>query len=185
MLFRSFRKQQYAALFLCCVLLLFPSACTTKPATPFIAPRSTRLPAIATIAIVNSTKTASPTINSATTQTTAVTCNDSMNFVQDGNFPDGTSVTAGQVIVKEWVVENDGSCNWDERYHLRLMDGYPALGAASEIALSKVDSGKQTTISVSFSAPLETGTFKTAWQAYNPENVAFGNPVFMIIVVNP
>ena len=36
-----------------------------------------------------------------------------------------------------------------------------------------------------FIAPLEAGTYRSAWQAYNPQGVAFGDPFYIEFAVSP
>lgn len=114
---------------------------------------------------------------------TPKTCSDSLNYLADLNYPDRSLVSPGKVIEKQWRVENNGSCNWDGRYRLKLQKDSAPLGAAGEMALYPARAGTQATISINFSAPLEAGTYRTAWQAYNPEGLAFGDVVYMLIIV--
>jgi hypothetical protein len=94
-------------------------------------------------------------------------------------------VSPGQAIEKQWLVQNDGSCDWDELYRLKLVDGYPALGAASEMALFPARAGTKTMLSINFTAPLEAGTYRTVWQATNPQGIAFGAAIYMEVIVRP
>jgi len=111
------------------------------------------------------------------------TCSDSLKYMQDLNYPDGSAVSPGQVIQKQWQVENDGTCDWGAGYRLRLLDGTAALGAANEMALFPARAGTQTTVSINFTAPSEAGTYRTAWQAYNSAGIAFGETIYMEVVV--
>ena len=110
-------------------------------------------------------------------------CTNSLKYLEDLNFPDGTIVSPGQAVEKQWRVENNGSCNWDARYRLKLMDGFPPLGASGEQALYPARIGTQATLSIHFTAPLEAGTYRTAWQAHGPDGTAFGDAVYMEIIV--
>jgi hypothetical protein len=112
------------------------------------------------------------------------TCIDSLRYLEDLNYPDGSSVTPGQAIEKQWRVENNGSCDWDGSYRLKLVDQYPALGAETELPLFPARAGSQATLSINFVAPLEAGTYRTAWQAYNSESLPFGDTVYMVIIVS-
>ena len=103
--------------------------------------------------------------------------------MQDLNYPDGTLVSARQSIEKQWLVENNGSCDWDGRYSLRLLDGYTALEAPGEIRLGPVQAGSQLTITINFTAPSILGPYRTAWQAYNPDGIAFGDAIYMEVIV--
>ncbi len=225
-----FRTQQYAILFLYCVLFFFLYSCSpTITATPFIAPRSqktipseTPKPAPGTPSPeVSLSLSASPTnltgqqnlstpeatlafpktslpfptispsetlfsvpTNEATgTSSPAANCSDSLIYVQDLNYPDGTLVSARQSIEKQWLVENNGSCDWDGRYSLRLLDGYTALEAPGKITLGPVQAGSQLTITINFTAPSILGPYRTAWQAYNADGIAFGDAIYMEVNV--
>ena len=85
---------------------------------------------------------------------------------------------------KSWLVQNNGSCNWDARYRLKFVGGLEMV-AATEQALYPARAGTQATIQIAFTAPGEPGTYTTAWQAINPDGASFGDPVFMEIIVQP
>lgn len=108
-----------------------------------------------------------------------------MKYLGDVNYPDGSKAAPGQVIQKEWLVENNGSCDWTAEYRVQLMDAFSALGAESQQVLPLTRAGEQTTISISFTLPLEYGNYTTAWQAYSPGGEPFGDPIYMLIEVGP
>jgi hypothetical protein len=103
-------------------------------------------------------------------------------FLSDLTVPDGTVVTPGASIDKRWSIQNNGTCNWDERYRLRLVTG-TGLGLPDEMALYPARSGVQTVVRMQLQAPAEPGTFRSAWQAVNPADQAFGDPIFIEIIV--
>lgn len=109
-------------------------------------------------------------------------CMDNLIFLADATIPDGSEVEPNSTMDKRWEVKNSGNCNWDERYRLRLIAG-PAMGAAQEQALYPARSGAQVTIRIVFQAPAEAGSYRSAWQAYNPEGQPFGDPIFIDIKV--
>jgi len=109
-------------------------------------------------------------------------CQDNLSFVSDVTIPDGSEVEANSTMDKRWEVENSGGCNWDERYRLRLISG-DSLGAEEEQMLFPARSGTQVTLRIVFQAPVEPGIYRSAWQAYNPDGQAFGDPVFIDFVV--
>jgi hypothetical protein len=102
--------------------------------------------------------------------------------VEDVSIPDGTIVSPNASVDKRWLVQNNGSCNWDSRYRLKFVGGL-AMGATTEQALYPARAGVQATIRISFTAPSEPGTYTTAWQAVDPNGEPFGDPIFMEIVV--
>jgi hypothetical protein len=58
------------------------------------------------------------------------------------------------------------------------------LSASMDQALYPARSGAKATIRILFTAPSESGTYQSAWQAYNPQGQAFGDPVFIQVVVD-
>jgi hypothetical protein len=111
-------------------------------------------------------------------------CVDNLYYLQDLTIPDGSQVTPGSTLDKQWLVENNGTCNWDHTCRLRLIAG-PDLGALVEQALYPARSGTQAVIRIQFTAPSEGGTYRSAWQAYDPQGIPFGDPIFIEIAVSP
>jgi hypothetical protein len=112
-------------------------------------------------------------------------CSDSLTYLEDLSIPDGALVNPGESMDKRWLVENSGSCNWDASYALQLVAG-PELDVPEKQALYPARSGSTATIRIIFTAPSEPSTYRSAWQAYNPQGEAFGDPIFIeVTVVNP
>jgi hypothetical protein len=109
-------------------------------------------------------------------------CTDNLRFITDLTVPDGTQVAPGSPVDKQWQVENNGTCNWDSSYRLKFIAGAD-LGAPLVQALYPARSGTQPTIRLTFIAPAEPGTYRSAWQAYSPQDEPFGDPIFVEIVV--
>jgi hypothetical protein len=107
-----------------------------------------------------------------------------LTFSQDLTIPDGSIIQPGASIEKEWLVTNSGTCNWDAFYRLKLVSG-ESLGAPVEQALFPARAGGQANLRIIFTAPLVTGTYQSAWQAFSPDGTAFGDAVFMTINVSP
>jgi hypothetical protein len=150
-------------------------ATLTAVSTVFVLPTPTRfqLP----------TATPTFTVQPAELQLSATpTCSDGLRFLADLTIPDGAPVAAGETIDKRWQVENNGTCNWDARYHVRLISG-SGLGAPAEQALYPARSGARAVIRMLLIAPAEVGTFRSAWQAFNPRGEAFGDPFYVEILV--
>ena len=109
-------------------------------------------------------------------------CTNALWFFQDLSIPDGTQVSAGERLDKRWLVQNAGTCNWDERYQIRLEAG-PTMGVPATQALFPARSGLELPIRMIFIAPDEPGTYRSAWLAYDPDGQPFGDPFFIEIVV--
>jgi hypothetical protein len=91
-------------------------------------------------------------------------------------------VGTGQGLDKRWQVQNSGTCNWDSSYRMKLIAG-PELSAQSEQALYPARSGTEMVIRILFTAPSEAGTYRSAWQAFDPQGEPFGEPFFIEVVV--
>lgn len=110
-------------------------------------------------------------------------CVSNLSYLEDLTIPDGTQVFAGQSLDKRWLVENTGSCNWDDRYSLRLVSG-SSMGASEILALYPARGGIQASIRIELTAPNEPGAYRSAWQAYDPQGQPFGDPIYIDIVVS-
>jgi hypothetical protein len=111
-------------------------------------------------------------------------CFNNLEFISDVTIPDGTTVSIGSTIDKQWVVNNSGSCNWDSGYRLKWISGDP-MGANQEQFLYPARAGTEVTLRILFTAPAAEGTYESAWQAYGSNGIAFGDPIYMKIVVIP
>ena len=109
-------------------------------------------------------------------------CTNVLSYIDDLTIPDGTRVPPNSTIDKRWLVENSGSCNWDSRYRLRLVEG-EALNAPTEQALYPARGGSQFALRIVFTAPDDQGTYTTTWQAIAPDGTPFGDTFYMQIVV--
>lgn len=109
-------------------------------------------------------------------------CTDNLAFLEDITIPNGTVVVPGESVDKRWLVQNSGSCNWDDRYRLKFVSG-SELNAPLEQALYPARSGTTASIRILFTAPGDPGTYQSDWQAYDPQGVAFGDPLLIRLVV--
>ncbi len=160
------------------LLALVASSCVLpapKPApgaTPFVPP--TLVP------------TALPTVGTSDSgqaeSTQAGPCVDGLTYLSDLTVPDGTEVAPKARIDKRWEVQNSGTCNWTGKYRLKLIDG-EAMGVQPLQTLAQLKAGDKGMIRIMFTAPTDPGMYRSAWQAYNPDGVPFGDPVYIQIVV--
>ena len=110
-------------------------------------------------------------------------CTDALTFMEDLTIPDGTQVSPGAPLDKRWKVQNSGTCNWDATYSVQLIAG-PESGAPANASLYPARSGNEGVIRLQFDAPTDTGTYRIAWQAFNPQNQPFGDPFYIEFVVS-
>jgi hypothetical protein len=145
----------------------------TQPGPTLVLPTTTSVPQLFT---------AVPTVT--VTATIEGPCTNNLSFIDDITIDDGTSVSPGSTIDKQWLVQNSGSCNWDATYRLRWIGGDP-LGANTEQLLYPARAGTQATLRIEFTAPQTEGPYESAWQAVGPDGNVFGDLVFIKIVVAP
>ena len=175
-------------------LAFFLSACQpgqSGTVVPFRAPTSitidTPVPSVSVIPILPQPTSATPGLATPGSSIVGQTdqgspCISNLRFIQDVNFPDGTVVQPGQHLTKRWLVENNGSCDWDSRYRLRFSGGI-TMGAATEEALYPARSGVQPELQVNFTAPDTPGIYRSEWRAYDPTGLAFGDLLYIQINV--
>ena len=139
--------------FLLTFLWLFSAGCSEQ-ATPYRPP---------TIAVQLTRVVVTSPIPSAAIQVietpipiSTPACINDLAFLEDLSLPDGTVVKPGERLDKRWLVENKGTCNWDENYRIKFMSGAD-LSAPLEQALYPARSGTQATIRILFTAPNEFG----------------------------
>ncbi|MEI8131443.1 MAG: NBR1-Ig-like domain-containing protein [Leptolinea sp.] len=111
-------------------------------------------------------------------------CSNTLAYIKDLTVADGSIFSPGEKIDKRWLIENQGTCNWDARYTLRLTGGQP-MDASTEQSLVPALAGSQAMVRIIFFAPIEAGKYRSAWQAYSPDSKPFGDPFYIEIEVLP
>jgi hypothetical protein len=184
------------SLYACCLFLVaalfFLSACTpvipqpeaSQSQEPFRPP--TPVSAFASTAEGEGSSTPEAGADSSSAEspnpTVTVPCSNNLAFLKDVTIPDGTVVAPEATLDKRWEVHNSGNCNWGESYRVRLIAG-SELGAQREQALFPARSDSRVILRIVFKAPLEPGTYRSAWQAFNPQGEPFGDPFFIEVTV--
>ena len=167
------------------LLLVGLVACSDRGARPVVDDPGYRPPTLVPTQVPQESGEQSTDLSAPDTDlnpTPTPLCTNSLWFLSDVSIPDGSVVQAGERLDKRWRVQNNGSCNWDERYHIKLIAG-PGMGVPVQQALAPALSGTQVDIRMVFIAPEESGNYRSAWQAYDPQDQPFGDPFFIDIVV--
>lgn len=105
-----------------------------------------------------------------------------MSFVSDVSIPDNTPMTAGQTFTKTWKVKNAGSCAWDAGFKFAFTGG-EQMGGATFTLPAAVAAGAVYDISVPMTAPNKTGTLRGNWRMQTAGGQAFGDEVYVQVVV--
>ncbi len=166
------------------LLLLFfiiPTACTIKlqpdvgtSGVYAFVPPSAAAPSNTPIPTINTTLLAPATQE--------IVCQDNLLFLRDISIPDGTEIASGATLDKQWEVQNNGTCNWEDGYTIRFIGGSD-MGAETIQDLIPARSGAIVTVRISFITPSEPGNYRSAWQAYNKNDIPFGDPIYIDINV--
>lgn len=168
---RTFAAETVAAEFTQTARAVPPTSAATTTDAATDAPQATAL----------STETAVPTNNPFESTPTAITCDNAI-WVADVTVPDGTEMTPGQDFVKTWMIKNTGSCTWDTSY--TLIHGYDEkLEGIAEPLTNAVAPGEEVEVSVRFKAPATTGEHRSYWRMQNAGGSAFGEFLYVSIVV--
>ncbi len=163
------------------ITILFLSGCL-RPLQPdplesdvpaFIPP--TLIPPTPTLEIVEPTQQSNG-------ETQESSCIDNLTFIQDETIPDGSIVAPGSDVIKTWELKNSGTCNWGPGYTIRVVGG-EALGATSPQDLFPARSGTSLSLEIKFIAPDQAGKFRSVWQAYSPNDSAFGETFYVDFTV--
>ncbi|MEZ4771022.1 MAG: transporter substrate-binding domain-containing protein [Caldilineales bacterium] len=135
--------------------------------------------------------TAAPEAPTATPRPPVTTCVDGMAWVADLTFDDSNMtsppvVPPGQSFTKSWRVRNSGTCTWDSNYVLAYDHGnVPAaqMGGQPVAVRGTVAPGQTYDFSVNLVAPTTPGVYQGFWQMRNPNNVPFGETIWVGIRV--
>ena len=109
-------------------------------------------------------------------------CKNDLEYLSDLSYPDGAFVKPGQPLEKLWKVKNSGTCNWNETYTIRLIEGIN-LGAAEPQSITPLRAGMEGTLQIVFTAPSEPGNYVSTWQAFGPDGKPFGEYISIEINV--
>lgn len=106
----------------------------------------------------------------------ASVCN-SLTYVSDVNYPDGTVFDGGEDFKKTWQVRNSGTCTWDEGYTFVFVDGDEGMDPYDVKIRDSVSPGQTVELSVDLTAPLAFGTYNGTWQMQSDAGELFGDQV--------
>ena len=116
-------------------------------------------------------------------------CTDGAAFGADVTIPDNTAIAPGATFDKTWRLTNTGDCTWGLGYNLIFSDG-EQMGAPTRVAIQEtVTPGGSIDVTVTFTAPVTPGTYRSDWKLENPLGQVFGlgpanNTFYLQIVVN-
>ena len=106
-----------------------------------------------------------PTITRVVSPTPA--CDQAL-FVKDVTIPDGTVVAPGSTFKKTWRLRNIGTCTWSG--YTLVFDSGEAMSPVID-PIGTVAPGQEVDVSVTFTAPTTTNTYRSYWRVRNSSGV--------------
>lgn len=107
------------------------------------------------------------------TATASIPCN-AAQFVKDVTVADGTVYKPGDTFTKTWRIKNVGSCSWTAEYAIVFVSGNAMSGPSSSKVNATVRPGEMIDLSVSLTAPSQTGDYTGYWALRTDSGVNFG-----------
>lgn len=189
-------RKNFVAVLLTSILAL--SACTTSSESPEVDINDIQTQAAQTIVAqitmeamatpaVTSTKTqvpktATPSVEpSPSITSTAAKCPDS-EFIKDVTISDGSTLVAGETVLKTWRVKNNGSCAWPVGVKLVYGEYVDNLSGATANVPDNVAPGDEVEITLEFTVPTTPKNYYSYWRLVDNIGQPFG--VFLSIIFN-
>ena len=124
----------------------------------------------------------SPTPTSTLVANTVAGCDNAV-YVSDVTIPDGTIFAPSAAFTKTWRMRNAGTCTWNTSYALTFISG-ETMGGSTTALTASANPGSDLDVSVKLVAPATAGRYTGYWRLRNASGVAFGESVYVIIVVS-
>jgi hypothetical protein len=118
--------------------------------------------------------TTSPATQAPPSATTIPIPCDRAEFVRDVTFADGSIIAPNAKFTKVWRLKNVGSCTWNTNYALVFVSGDRMKGDKHTLLSNKVFPGETVDLSVDFTAPTESGRYRSFWMISNTAGQRFG-----------
>jgi len=118
-------------------------------------------------------------------------CIDGMAYVADLNYDDENmkdpvEMDPNEDFEKGWRFKNVGTCTWTNKYSIRYVYGNEAesdMDGETTYVNGEVKPGQTYDMYVELQAPSKPHTYQGFWQMYNAKGQAFGQTVWVGIVV--
>jgi hypothetical protein len=146
------------------------------------APAATFAPPATPLVIATTTLMQQPILATQVLYPAVSACDNSI-YVSDVTIPDRTVFAPGATFTKTWRMQNTGTCAWNAGYAMTFSSG-DGMSGATTIIDKTVAPSAAANISVELTAPSIEGTYTGYWILANSSGTAFGNIVYVQIVVS-
>ncbi len=112
---------------------------------------------------------------------------DNSAYIDDKTIPDYSEIAPGAQFVKTWRIKNNGACIWNSNY--RLAFGFGGEGTNWKTTppaylTRAVNPGEEIDVSVTLTAPVNSGQFGAHFRMQNDKGYYFGTYLTLIIKVS-
>ena len=123
------------------------------------------------ISVATNTALSVPTLPVSTSRpaASATPVCDQAQFVKDITIPDGSQIAPGATFTKTWRLRNAGACTWSG--YTLVFDSGDQMGATSPQTIGNVPPGEEVDLSVNFTAPPSSGSYRGYWRIRNSAGV--------------
>ena len=140
----------------------FASWMTTYEATTGVTPTPSPTPTSSPTSTPTPTPTPTPTSTPDLTATALAACQFAVEAISDpGVWP--RVLMPGQQFVKQWTLENTGTCAWPTGTHLAFASG-DALDVVAMPEIEPLEPGETIEIQITLQAPGDYATYASVWQ---------------------
>ncbi|EQC40430.1 hypothetical protein SDRG_02326 [Saprolegnia diclina VS20] len=106
-------------------------------------------------------------------------------FVEDVTLPDGSVVVAGQPLMKQWRLENNGDHAWPAGCLVHMVGGVGMVVDDVACSVPPLGPGEQCVLSMDLTAPQEPGRYVCYFRVCMPSGSRFGHRFWVDISVVP
>ena len=123
------------------------------------------------ISLATNTSLSVPTLPAATLPpaASATAVCDQAQFVKDVTIPDASQIDPGATFTKTWRLRNAGICTWSG--YTLVFDSGDQMGGTSPQTIGTVEPGDEVDLSVNFTAPTTSGSYRGYWRIRNSAGV--------------
>ncbi len=105
---------------------------------------------------------------------------DRAQFIEHGNLPPGSTLTAGQTFTKVWRVRNVGTTTWGSGYTLAFIAG-EQMGGPTSSSIPAAGPNATVRMRIRLRAPDTPGRYRGDWRLRGPQGDFFG-PRFVLSI---
>ncbi len=112
-----------------------------------------------------------PTMVSSTTP--SLNCEDRADLKEE-TIPDQSVISPGESFEKQWVIQNSGSCTWNQDYGLTFVGGNQLTGISPSPINHTIQPNETVELTLQLTSPQVPGYYESFWKLQNNQGGQFG-----------